>query len=132
MRYQGGGNLMEFTLSRASLMICGVILLTATVSPVADFLQDENDGYLQELAEKDARLLDALVESGYDEVFLHGDSFLPSAEYSLRVDGYLLTIQAPDGAERTAALRNQLVPMEISYCTESEISPGDMLCPSTE
>lgn len=122
--------MMEFTLSRASLMICGVLLLTAAVSPVADFLQDENDGYLQELAENDARLLDALLESDYDVVYIHGDSFLPSAEYSMRVDGYMLTVSAPDGREYSAAMRNQVVPMEISYGTELESYQGDLLCPT--
>ena len=118
--------MMEFTLSRASLMICGVILLTAAVSPVADMLQTENDGYLQELAEKDARLFDALLESDYDVVYIHGDSFLPSAEYSMRVDGYLITICSPEGKAYTAAMRNFLGPMEISYGSEMEIERGDL------
>lgn len=120
--------MMEFTLSRASLMICGIILLAAAVSPVADMLQTENDGYLQELADKDARLFDALLESDYDVVYIHGDSFLPSAEYSLRVDGYMLTVSAPDGRECSAAMRNQVVPMEISYGTELESCPEELIC----
>ena len=122
--------MMEFTVSRVSLLICGAILLTAAVSPVADMLQTENDGYLQDLAEKDARLFDVLLESDYDVVYIRGDSFLPSAEYSLRVDGYMLTVSAPDGRECSAAMRNRVVPIEISYGTELESYQGDLLCPT--
>ena len=119
--------MMEFTLSRASLMICGVLLLTAACSPIAGLMQSENDGELQALAEKDARLFDALMESDYDVVIIHGDSFLPSPEYGLKVDGYLLTLYSPDGKEYAAAMRNCLRTMEFGYGFESEYAKNDLM-----
>ncbi len=107
--------MMEFTYSRVALVICGAILLSAFASPISGIYANDYDERMDALAQKDARLIDAFWESDVDELILNGDAMLPSAGYSLTVEGTELTIFGPDGKEYTAALHNETGSLALSY-----------------
>ncbi len=106
---------MEFTYSRAALMMCGAILISAFAVPFCGIMDGNLGGDIQELAEKDARIIDTFWCSDVDEVRLEGASMLPSGEYGLEVDGRLLTITCPDGKRCSAALRHDSGTFVLSH-----------------
>ncbi len=107
--------MMEFTYSRTALMMCGVILMAGFAAPFMNLFDDGCGRDVTSLAEKDAGLLDAFWSSDVDELTLNGDAMLPSAGYSLRVEGNVLTITSPDGSEHTAAVKHDCGSITLSY-----------------
>lgn len=96
---------MEFTFSRAALMACGVILMSIFAVPFGSLMESGHEPEIQELAERDAGIINRFWISDVDELRLDGDSLLPSDAYVLSVDGLLLTITDPEGKTFFASLK---------------------------
>ena len=107
--------MMEFTYSRAALIACGVILMSAFTGPFCDLMENETGEDLQELAESDARVIDRFWQSKMNELYLQGDSMLPSDAYTLTVEGDLLTITDQDGKCFHATLKKDSGSFVLSW-----------------
>ena len=99
--------MMEFTLARMTMVVCGVIILAAIIPPVSSLFDDEQSAEMQEQSEKLCMMLDAFYASEADEMVMCLNSIIPP-QSSIIVDGYLVTVI--DGEK------------QYTHCTEHPIN----------
>lgn len=102
-------------------MVCGVILMGSVVAPISDHYEHEMNGSYQEIADRDAALIDSYLESDADEIYLYGETFLPDPSFSLRVSGYRLILEDGNGRTYESYLRQPARDMVISYGSTVEL-----------
>ncbi len=107
--------MMEFTLSRTVMMVCGMIVLASVVIPISDIYSAKEGEDIQTLAEKDATFLDRFWSSGLDELYVDGSALLPSGDYVIEIEGLLLSIKDTDGKAYNAGLSHEMDLMVIEY-----------------
>ena len=83
--------MMEFTLARMTMVVCGVIILAAIIPPVSSLFDNEQSAEMQEHSEKLCLMMDAFYSSEADEMVMCLNSVLPP-QSSVIVDGYLVTV----------------------------------------
>lgn len=84
--------MIEFTLSRVCMCICGVVMLSAAVGYMG-LVEDNEEGVAdQRLAEDIASMLDAFQTSSLDELYLEGNRILPSGGFTLTVTDGLVVL----------------------------------------
>ena len=84
--------MMEFTFSRVTLSICGVVLLAAVLAPVLYVFEESADRGVQNIADKTAVLIDRFERSDADTMTLSFGDVLPGPQYSVTLDGNMLTV----------------------------------------
>jgi len=81
--------LIEFTMSRAAVMACGVILLATVAGVLGGIYDNDADRMDGELADRLAHMLDIFCSSGIDEMIIDGSMVLPEG-YTMNVhDGFV-------------------------------------------
>ncbi len=96
--------MIEFTLSRAALCVCGAVLLV-TVAGIMGSYQDRSESDMEEdLAGDIAEMLDAFEGSEADCITLDGSSILPTSKHVLKVGSNIVLLEK-DGLVRTAMTR---------------------------
>lgn len=98
--------MMEFTLSRVTLVICGAILIASVAVPISGVYEDRTDESLAGMAEKTAAVIDSFWNSDIDSMYLEGDALLPSPEYSLCLEGYGVTVTDGSGNEYRSYMKH--------------------------
>ncbi len=83
--------MMEYTMARVALIMCGAIMLAAVVPPVTSVFESEEYADMQEQTENIGRMLDTFYDSGADDMVLSLNTVLPKSS-SVAMDGYLLTV----------------------------------------
>lgn len=94
--------MLEFTLSRVVLVICGIALLGAVLMPVQSMYDSEYDASMNDVADKTSFILDEFRSSQADTLTLRGWDILPSSDSYLEIDGHTLTIYQNDRSYRSA------------------------------
>lgn len=84
--------MIEFTLSRVSLIICGVAILAAVLIPVQSMYDNRYDDSVTNIADKTSFILDEFWASEADTMTLRGWEILPSAGSSMEINGHSLII----------------------------------------
>lgn len=107
--------MMEFTMSRAVLMFCGLLLMSAVLVPYSNMLDGKEYDAMDRIAESDARMIDSFCVSGLDEMYLKGSTILPSQRYHAVLDGYFLTIYDDEGNEHIGAMKNRSERITVTY-----------------
>lgn len=107
--------MMEFTLSRTVLIVCGAILMAAVAVPISDIYGAETSDSAGGVAENAASVIDAFLCADVDELFLDGASLLPSVGYSLIVDGHCVTAVGPSGDEHDAFIQCPVEGFVLGY-----------------
>jgi len=87
---------MEFTLSRVTLGVCGIVLLAAVLSPVTSIYDEREDVSLQEQCDLLAEMIDTFYYSDTDNMTLNLNSILPSATCTLTFDGQIVKMTSED------------------------------------
>jgi hypothetical protein len=94
--------MMEFTLSRVCMSVCGLILLSVVMIPVTGMFEDSSDSDVQDLADNTGRLLETFERSGADVMFLEMKDILPDHSYSLRMENGMIIITEKGKEFRTS------------------------------
>ncbi len=84
--------MIEFTISRVVLCVCGVTLLAASMSVLEPVQENNESEMMDELTDSIADLLDVFEQSHADELILHGSELLPSGDHVLTVSGHIVRI----------------------------------------
>jgi len=84
--------MIEFTLSRVCLTVCGIVLLTSVSASLIVLYDGSVDGRVQTLANDTAGLMDRFDRSSADVMTLSMREILPGPEYIMEVDGHLLML----------------------------------------
>lgn len=88
--------MIEFTLSRVSMMVCGIILLATVIVPVSGAYESMEHDNTVEAADAIAEAIDSFWDSEADTMFLRGCDILPSPSYGLVIDGHYVTLTNGD------------------------------------
>lgn len=89
--------MIEFTLSRVCMCMCGVLLLAAAVGYLGMLEDHREDRADQELADDIASMLDSFQTSKLEELYLEGPSILPSGDFRVTVADGLVELSHGDG-----------------------------------
>lgn len=89
--------MIEFTLSRVCMCVCGVLMLAAAVGYLGVLEDHREDRADQELADDIASMLDSFQTSKLEELYLEGSSILPSGDFRVTVADGLVELSHGDG-----------------------------------
>ena len=89
--------MIEFTLSRVCMCMCGVLMLAAAVGYLGMLEDHREDRADQELADDIASMLDSFQTSKLEELYLEGPSILPSGDFRVTVADGLVELSHGDG-----------------------------------
>ncbi len=119
--------MIEFTLSRVTMAVCGIILVSAVMLPLTGGYETAQDEDLTGLTDGLARMLDTFWDSRADTVTVNGWEILPDPGCSLTVDGHRLILQR-DGREYVSLTAHACRAAVIPYNGSVEVSrDGGML-----
>jgi len=93
--------MMEFTLSRVAMSICGIILLAAVVAPVIHTFEESEGQNVQNIADDAAALIDRFERSKADKMIISVSDILPGPSYSISFDDGVLTVENKGRAYRS-------------------------------
>ena len=94
--------MMEFTMSRVCLTICGIVLLTSVSASVLVLYDGSVDDRMQTIANDTAGLIDRFERSSADVMTLSLREILPGPECRIEMDGHMLILEK-DQKRYTAA-----------------------------
>lgn len=83
--------MMEYTLARVVLVVCGVALVAAVISPVTSVYDNGESAVMQDQSETICRMLDSFYASEAEEMCFCFDSLLPM-DASVYMDGHIVKI----------------------------------------
>ena len=89
----GGGELIEFTLSRVVLCVCGAVLLVTVAGIMGQFQEHAESGMEDDLVEDIAEMLDVFEGSDLDSMTLDGALILPSSKHVLKVSSNIVLLE---------------------------------------
>jgi hypothetical protein len=98
--------MMEFTLSRVALGVCGLMLLAAVLSPVTFVYDGRETAGLQDQADGIARMIDSFYGSAADEMTLSMSEILPTQDSVLELDGQLVVLRCGEKECRSSVRCN--------------------------
>ena len=84
--------MIEFTMSRVTLIICGVMILGAIVIPLQSFYDESYNHSMVDAADHVSFVLDEFWASEADTLTIRGWEILPSADCSIEIEGHNLTV----------------------------------------
>lgn len=84
--------MMEFTLSRVAVFICGAVLLAAVVAPIADYYDNKESQEMKVCADSLSSMIDSFWESEADTMTVRGWDILPSSGYVIEAEGHILKV----------------------------------------
>ena len=94
--------MMEFTLSRVCLGVCGLIVLAAVMFPVTGMFEDSSDADVQSLTNDSGRMLETFGRSGADVITISLKDILPNHSCSMRMEKGMLIITENEKEYRTS------------------------------
>lgn len=121
--------MIEFTSSRAALMLCGFILMASVAAPIGNIFEDRESDEISGIAENNAGVINAFYGSKLETMVLRGESLLPSVGYSMVMDGYFLTVFDPDGTEHIASMKVKSEKIVLGFGDSVTVAktPGNVL-----
>ena len=93
--------MIEFTLSRVILIVCGVAILAAVLVPLQSIYNENYDNSLEGAADRLSFVLDEFWASEADSMTIRGWEVLPSADCYIEIEGHSLTVHMKDKSYRS-------------------------------
>jgi hypothetical protein len=93
--------LIEFTLSRVALIVCGAAILISVLVPLQSYYDERYDESMEGAADSLTFILDEFWASEADTVTIRGWEILPSSDSFVEIDGHDLTIHLKDKSYRS-------------------------------
>jgi hypothetical protein len=90
--------LLEFTMSRVSVFICGAILLSLVIIPVSGIYDEKEDIEMINVTDTITNVMDSFWDSEVDIMTIRGWDILPSPNALLSIRGHTVTIHKDDGS----------------------------------
>ena len=105
--------MLEFTMSRVVLCVCGVILLGSVCVPLSGMYSTNTDVLMTENTDSIAAMIDSFYGSEADIMILRGWDIFPSKDCSLNIDGHNVTLSNSNGEYRSLISHNSY--FSLSY-----------------
>ena len=87
--------MMEFTLTRAVMFACGIIVLAILLSPVSNIYESRCGSIIVEQCDIVAGMMDSFMESDLDTMEIQGSEIIPEG-YTLYIDHYVIIMERED------------------------------------
>jgi len=81
--------MIEFTLSRVTLCVCGVVLIASVTGVLDGIYENDRDAMDGQLVDRFAYMLDVFQSSGSDSIVLDGGRILPEGCTVFVHDGFV-------------------------------------------
>ena len=94
--------MIEFTLSRVALIICGVAMLAAVLAPINSVYDNQYDASMREASDRLSFVIDEFWASEADTLTIRGWEVLPSADSCVVIEGHTLTVYSKDLSYRSS------------------------------
>jgi len=104
---------IEFVLSRVTLMACGMGLLMVAVAVIDAVHEDTIEEMEEDLADDIARLLDSINGDDPITLTLHGSDILPDHHHSLKVHDHV--VEVTNGEDMMRAVTSSEMEFELEY-----------------
>lgn len=111
--------MIEFTLSRVMVFVCGVILLASITVPISDIYDSRTETDMLDVADGISSVMDSFWDSEADMLTIRGWDILPSPVYSALLNGHVVTVT--DG-------ENDYVSLMSHPCCEMTVSYNQTVC----
>ena len=105
--------MIEFVLSRVTLMACGMGLLMVAVAVIDAVHEDTIEEMEEDLADDIARLLDSIDGDDPITLTLHGSDILPDHHHSLKVHDHV--VEVTNGEDMMRAVTSSEMEFELEY-----------------
>ena len=105
--------MIEFVLSRVTLMACGMGLLMVAVAVIDAVHEDTIEEMEEDLADDIARLLDSIDGDDPITLTLHGSDILPDHHHSLKVHNHV--VEVTNGEDMMRAVTSSEMEFELEY-----------------
>ena len=105
--------MIEFVLSRVTLMACGMGLLMVAVAVIDAVHEDTIEEMEEDLADDIARLLDSIDDDDPITLTLHGSDILPDHHHSLKVHDHV--VEVTNGEDMMRAVTSSEMEFELEY-----------------
>ena len=105
--------MIEFVLSRVTLMACGMGLLMVAVAVIDAVHEDTIEEMEEDLADDIARLLDSINGDDPITLTLHGSDILPDHHHSLKVHDHV--VEVTNGEDMMRAVTSSEMEFELEY-----------------
>jgi hypothetical protein len=89
--------MIEFTISRVCMSICGLILLAAVIVPVISMYDSQTANMESDVSDSISRMIDDFYYSKMETVIIPMNDILPNASSYLEFKGYLVTLTTERG-----------------------------------
>ena len=93
--------MIEFTMSRVTLFICGIAILAAVMVPLQSVYEERYDRSMEDAADRLTFILDEFWASEADSMTIRGWEVLPSSDCSIEIEGHSLTVYLKDRSYRS-------------------------------
>ena len=118
--------MIEFTMSRMTVIVCGVLIMAAVLAPVSQLFEERADTGMADAADQAAATLDRFWDSEADVMTLRGCDILPNPDCHLDLSGHTLMLVDGNGRSyRTAVAHPAAVELTIAYSDQLALVRSD-------
>ena len=93
--------MIEFTLSRVCMSVCGLMLLAAVVGPVTGMYESKTVSMETDVSDSIGTLIDGFYYSKMETITVSMSDVLPSTSSYVEFDGYLITMTTERGVYKS-------------------------------
>ena len=93
--------MIEFTMSRVILIVCGLAILASVLVPLHSFYDERYDHSMIDAADRVSFILDEFWASEADTLTVRGWEILPSSDCFIELDRHNLTVHIGDRSYRS-------------------------------
>ena len=93
--------MMEFTISRVCMSVCGLILLASVTVPVMGIYESQASGMESDIPEGIAELIDNFYRSEMDVFIVPMSDIIPNSLSYVEFEGHLITLTTERGVHKS-------------------------------
>jgi hypothetical protein len=93
--------MIEFTISRVCMSICGLVLLAAVIVPVTGMYESQTVSMESDTSDSVSEMIDDFYYSKMETFVVSMTEILPSASSYLEFNGYLVTLTTERGVYKS-------------------------------
>ena len=98
--------MIEFTMSRVVLIVCGIAILASVLVPLQSFYGERYDHSMEDAADGLSFILDQFWASEADTLTVRGWEILPSSDCFIELEGHDLIVHMKDRSYRSLTTHN--------------------------
>ena len=116
--------MLEFTMSRVSVFICGAILLSLIIIPVSGIYDEKENVEMINMTDTVTNMIDSFWDSEVDIMTIRGWDILPSPNTLLSIEGHIVTVQKDDRSYK-GMIKHAANEITLSYNQILKVERGE-------